>query len=268
MPYIVIMKTINCKFEHQQTLRYNSDTQHSCGLLWLIKNKIMNKILSFTTLLTVLFSNFAFSQNLNGRYEGAVTRDGSIQLVNFDFRYENGEQKGTYEIPEIGIYDTPIEEIVQKNDTLNIKFYYGNIFCFIDKNKEQITGISEHWLPKIRLHVKKTTTREKPYVREDISFNNGDIKLSGMIYHPRNALQDVSKYVVLLHGSGNQSRYAPYYISLGYSLSKNGIGVLLYDKRGTGKSEGDFENASMEDLAEDALAALHYLKNRTDIKFS
>lgn len=218
--------------------------------------------------LIVLCSNFTFSQNLNGRYEGAVTRDGSIQLVNFDFHYENDNQKGTYEIPEIGVYNVPIDNISLKNDTLNLKFYYGNIFCFIGSDKEQITGISEYWLPKLRLHVKKTTAPKKPYIREDITFYNGDLKLSGMVYHPRSKLQETSKYVVLVHGSGNQTRYAPYYISLGHLLSKKGVGVLLYDKRGTGASEGNFEKASMEDLAEDAFAALNYLKNRTDIKIS
>ena len=39
------------------------------------------------------------AQTLNGRYEGAVSRDGSIQLLNFELYTEEGIQKGTYEIP-------------------------------------------------------------------------------------------------------------------------------------------------------------------------
>ncbi len=93
-----------------------------------------------------------------------------------------------------------------------------------------------------------------------------DINLSGMLYNPKNRIGQAVDYVILVHGSGAQDRFSPYYISLGYSLAKNGFGVLLYDKRGTGLSSGNFESASMEDLANDALAALNYLKNRKDIK--
>jgi len=210
--------------------------------------------------------NSVYGQNLNGRFEGAVTRDGSVQLVNFDFYSEQGIKKGTYEIPENGSFDVPIDKIEIINDTINIKFYFGNFFCFLNENKNSLTGISEKWNPKIRLHVKKTPAREKPYIKETITFNNDDVKLSGMLYHPRNIIKNPVNYVILVHGSGAQDRFSPYYISLGYSLAKNGFGVLLYDKRGTGLSSGNFETSSMEELADDAVAALNYLKNRKDIK--
>ena len=201
-----------------------------------------------------------YGQNLNGRYEGAITRDGSIQLVNFEFYNEEGVQKGTYEIPESGLFDVPIDQMKMINDTLHLKFYYGNFFCFLTENKKGITGISEKWNPKLRLHVKRTQNKEKPYTQKNISFNNGDIQLSGMLYKPRIPLGATEKYVILVHGSGAQNRFSPYYISLAYALSKHGYGVLLFDKRGTGKSSGNFETASMKDLANDAAAAYDYLK--------
>jgi uncharacterized protein len=220
------------------------------------------------TFLIFLLVNFVYGQNLNGRFEGAVTRDGSVQLVNFDFYMEDGIQKGTYEIPENGSFDVHIDEIALINDTLNIKFYYGNFFCFISEDKASIAGVSEKWTPKIRLHVKKTIEKEKPYIKEEITFNNGEVTLSGMLYQPKNRTGQPVKYVILVHGSGAQDRFSPYYISLGYTLAKNGFGVLLYDKRGTGWSSGDFEISSMEDLADDAVAALNYLTKRDDIKIS
>lgn len=223
----------------------------------------MKKIVNIVLMLTMF--NYVHGQNLSGRFEGAVNRDGSIQLVNFNFYSEDGIQKGTYEIPEIGSFDVPIDKIELKNDTLNIKFYYGNFFCFLNETKDGITGISEKWNPKIRLHVKETPAREKPYIKEEITFNNANVKLSGMIYQPKNRVGRPVNYVILVHGSGAQDRFSPYYISLGYNLAKNGFGVLLYDKRGTGLSSGNFESSSMEDLADDAVAALNYLKNRKDI---
>lgn len=220
----------------------------------------------------ILIVNSIYSQNLNGRFEGAVTRDGSIQLVNFDFYNEKGVQKGTYEIPENGSFDVPIDVIRMVNDTLNIQFYFGNFFCFVSEDKKEITGISEKWNPKLRLHVKKTQLKKKPYTQRNILFNNGNIQLSGMLYKPKNVIRDTEKYIILVHGSGAQDRFSPYYISLAHTLSLNGFGVLLYDKRGTGKSSGNFETASMEDLANDAVAAYDYIKilnskNETEIGF-
>lgn len=218
-----------------------------------------------TSLLMFLIFNSVYGQNLDGRFEGAVTRDGSVQLVNFDFYVENGIQKGTYEIPENGSFDVPLNEIALKNDTLNIKFYFGNFFCFINENQDGITGVSEKWSPKIRLHVKKANKKEKPYIKEEITFINGDVTLAGMLYQPTSRIGQPVKYIVLVHGSGAQDRFSPYYISLGYNLAKNGFGVLLYDKRGTGKSTGDYKNTSIEKLADDAVAAFNYLSTKTNI---
>jgi pimeloyl-ACP methyl ester carboxylesterase len=87
-----------------------------------------------------------------------------------------------------------------------------------------------------------------------------------MLYEPRISTKETKKYVILVHGSGAQDRYSPYYISLAYALSNKGFGVLLYDKRGAGESSGNFETASIEDLAGDAVAAYHYLKTSEDLK--
>jgi pimeloyl-ACP methyl ester carboxylesterase len=88
-----------------------------------------------------------------------------------------------------------------------------------------------------------------------------------MIFKPKNITNPIP-YVILIHGSDYQDRNTPYYHSLGYALASNGIGVLLYDKRGCGKSTGNWEQSSFADLADDAVAALQFLKNREDLGIS
>ena len=51
-------------------------------------------------------------------------------------------------------------------------------------------------------------------------------------------------------------------------LSRNGIAVLRYDKRGVEKSGGEYFTATTQDFADDAEAALNYLKSRKDIDTS
>jgi pimeloyl-ACP methyl ester carboxylesterase len=55
------------------------------------------------------------------------------------------------------------------------------------------------------------------------------------------------------------------FLVLADHLTRNGIAVLRYDDRGVAGSTGDFAAATSEDFADDALAAVDFLKARPDI---
>jgi pimeloyl-ACP methyl ester carboxylesterase len=46
---------------------------------------------------------------------------------------------------------------------------------------------------------------------------------------------------------------------------RNGVGLLIYDKRGTGMSSGDWQRQSVDELAADVLAGVALLKRRKDV---
>ncbi len=70
--------------------------------------------------------------------------------------------------------------------------------------------------------------------------------------------------VVLVHGSGPETRWGTSrYIA--DRLARAGIAALIYDKRGSGASGGDWRTASFEDLARDALAGVDLLDARPGI---
>jgi pimeloyl-ACP methyl ester carboxylesterase len=69
--------------------------------------------------------------------------------------------------------------------------------------------------------------------------------------------------IVLVHGSGPEDR--DYVLPWARFLVRHGVAVLGYDKRGVGGSSGDWNNASFDDLAGDAIAAVQYLKTRPDV---
>src|SRR5215216_2527035 len=52
---------------------------------------------------------------------------------------------------------------------------------------------------------------------------------------------------------------------LGYLYAARGFAVLSYDKRGVGKSTGNWGEASFQDLADHAVAAARFLQARTDV---
>jgi uncharacterized protein len=108
---------------------------------------------------------------------------------------------------------------------------------------------------------KKTARKVNLYAEENVRYQNGLIQLSGKLLLPPTAGRHPA--IVLIHGSGPGDRYAALFVSM--LLRGKGIAVLGYDKRGVGESTGDWHLASLQDLADDAIAGVRFLKSRPDI---
>lgn len=100
-------------------------------------------------------------------------------------------------------------------------------------------------------------------VAEEVIFTNETVQLVGTLYKPDT--QTTYPALVVLHAANGGTRQFPFYQHLITHLPACGIAVLLFDRRGSGDSSGDFETASFETLAEDGNAAVNYLRTRNDI---
>ena len=107
----------------------------------------------------------------------------------------------------------------------------------------------------------RTAKRVEIETREDVRFTNRDVQLAGTLIAP--SAGGRCPAVVLVHGSGAENR--AYMLPWARFLVRRGIAVFGYDKRGVGESTGDWNAATYEDLAGDAVAAVEYLKTRRDI---
>lgn len=97
--------------------------------------------------------------------------------------------------------------------------------------------------------------------RQDVRFSNGNVQLAGTLISPSTGAKHPA--IILVHGSGPQNRES--ILPFARFLIRRGMAVLSYDKRGVGGSTGDWNTASYDDLAGDAVAAFGYLKQRRDI---
>jgi pimeloyl-ACP methyl ester carboxylesterase len=84
--------------------------------------------------------------------------------------------------------------------------------------------------------------------------------LKGDLYIP--ASKGPHPAVVFVHGSGASTRSVAFFTTYFLQL---GIAVLTFDKQGAGESEGDWETASFDELADDVIAGIHFLKKQNNI---
>jgi dienelactone hydrolase len=102
----------------------------------------------------------------------------------------------------------------------------------------------------------------------DVTFRNEaqDLNLTGMLFIPEG--EGPFPAVVMIHGAGTSERDNTWYLTPANYLQKNGVLVLLPDKRGSVGSEGDWRTSSYEDLATDTVAAVEFLKTQNMVKVS
>lgn len=102
----------------------------------------------------------------------------------------------------------------------------------------------------------------------DVRYANGDIQLAAELMLPEKGTPQSVPAVVLIQGSGSSDRSNEWARKIGQVFVDRGIAVLLTDKRGSGKSQGDWRTAGFDELAEDALAGVRFLKTRPEIDTS
>lgn len=102
--------------------------------------------------------------------------------------------------------------------------------------------------------------RVMPHKREAVSFNSNGRTLRGDLYLPdRNGKFPV---VAFAQGSGPSTRGVAFFTTYFLQL---GVGVLTFDKQGAGESEGDWETASFDELSDDIVAGINFLRSRPEI---
>src|SRR3984893_455812 len=114
------------------------------------------------------------------------------------------------------------------------------------------------------MEVAMSSSRDQFYRTEDALLSNGALRLAGTLYLPTTREQHAA--VVLIHGSGPETRDGGGHLKdVAVSFATRGIACLTYDKRGVGASQGDWMLATLDDLADDAVAGFDTLAERAEI---
>jgi pimeloyl-ACP methyl ester carboxylesterase len=134
--------------------------------------------------------------------------------------------------------------------------------------------LNESQIPKPSMAKTRPQTPKPPfdYTIEEVEYNNADntVRYGATLTTPKNKTSFPT--VILISGSGSQDRdgtmlgHKLYWVLADY-LTKNGIGVLRVDDRGTGVSTlgPDPKSLTSADFANDVAASVGFLLSRKEI---
>ena len=240
----------------------------------------------FITLFIAFTFSFTNAQQITGSWNGALKiPSGQINII-FNIGNEDGNYQVAMDIPTQNVKGMKAGSATldEKKVTVNFEMiksvYVGEL-----SSDSTITGewqqngfkfplvfsrnVSGNTGPKRP----QTPQQPCPYSEKKVRFENrkAEVTLGGTLTIPHG--NGSFPAVVLVSGSGPQNRdselfgHKPFAVIADY-LSRNGIAVLRYDDRGVGTSTGDFAKATTYDFAEDAAAALEYLRKEDKVRHS
>ena len=122
------------------------------------------------------------------------------------------------------------------------------------------------WIRFIALVTVVQCGQAASFPQHELEFESESVTLSGTLVLP--AAEDPHSVVVFVHGSGPQTRN----LWIAEKFASPGVAAFVYDKRGVGKSGGEYESQqsvsekNIHLLANDAVAAIEQLKRHSLVK--
>lgn len=248
------------------------------------KHKSYKTMKKFFAVLLV-FISFAILRAqpvVEGDWGGGIKIMGQELEIVTHFKQGDAGISGTIDIPPQGAYGLKLSNFIHLHPDFSFELNVPNGLAKFDGHfsGDSLTGKflqagieGMFYLTRSApVTPKKETeeTKEKlPYKEEEVSFKNGENTFSGTLTVPE--YQGKHPAVVMITGSGAQNRdeelfgFKPFRIIADH-LTRNGIAVLRYDDRGTGKSTGKkVSESTTEEFAYDVIEAVKYLQTRKDI---
>lgn len=224
------------------------------------------------------------TKNFTSYWEGNLKISAiSLRLVLKIYKNDDGSIGAFMDSPDQSANNIPVGTITLTDDSLkfSVPSIRGSYAGKLEKDSMVAVGKWTQMNMSLPLNLKKvekltgvkrpqTPRGPFPYKSEDVTFENpaANIQLAGTLTFPNG--EGKFPAVVMVTGSGPQDRdetifnHKPFWVIADY-LTRKGIAVLRYDDRGTAKSKGNFASATSADFTTDAIAAVEYLKTRSEI---
>jgi len=222
-----------------------------------------NSILALAFLLGLVVSSSAAQRSIEGHWEGVMVREGAELPISFDFTNGATGLTASFNSPTQKAMGIPLRNVSYTAPKVHFELVGDattNVFDG-EVTVDTIAGQFREGDAMGTFSIRRVTAKPPTFKQEEVSFRNGDVTLSGTLLLPLTEVPYPA--VVFLHGAGSEGRYGARFLA--EYFTRYGIAALIYDKRGVGKSTGDWKRSDFTDLAGDAIAGIHFLQERREI---
>jgi pimeloyl-ACP methyl ester carboxylesterase len=214
-----------------------------------------------------------------GAWSGTLEAGPQKLAIVVNISIKDGKLSATLDSPDQGAVGIPIDSVAVDGSRIRFAIQSATLSYEGSLTAGKIEGTFtqagqkfplafERAKPKTVARRPQYPTLPLPYDAEEVLVTNGAIQLAGTFTHPRQAGPFTA--ILLVTGSGPQDRdetvfdQKPFLVISDY-LTRAGYAVLRLDDRGTAKSTGDFHASGLAEFTGDALAAVAWLKARSDV---
>lgn len=199
-----------------------------------------------------------------GKYSGLFKKGNFEDSITIDIERDSTNWKVFFSSLQQNANRIPFREVGVNGDSINFKLQ-SDFYTYLFKNKwenntSEIRGTLTVDTVEIQYNLFKTLADKKVLSTEDISYESNGLKLNGTIFYPA---KGNNMGLIIVTSSGNSDRSASR--AEAQLFAKRGFTTFIYDKRGTGISEGNWPKASIEELASDDINAIKRFSEKTTI---
>ncbi len=196
----------------------------------------------------------------SGEWRGHWARAGDTMAVTMHVQREpsSGRYTATFDAERLRVSGIPFDTVrveVCCNVTMTLRGDRTTTSFAGTLRGDSLFGTLREGASQGRFAFARSKTARPLFDEREIAFANGSVNLAGSLILPLRG--DSLPAVVFLHGSGAEGRWASRFLAT--QLASHGIAALIFDKRGVGRSSGDWRQATLDDLASDASAAVAML---------
>ena len=193
-----------------------------------------------------------------GRWVGEMEREGKTADLAVEIATrEGGGLRGSFTSRRQRVMEYPLDTVDVRGNTIRMVLGGGDVVFEGELAEPRIQGTLTQQDGHGTFVLRRSEDEPAPYAATEVRFRNGDVTLAGSLYVPLG--EGPFPAVVFLHGAGPEIRWGASRFFADH-LARHGIAALIYDKRGTGQSTGDWRTADLEDLADDLLAGVALLR--------
>lgn len=202
--------------------------------------------------LTILVAQSA-PVSLEGHWEGAVNRLGSVQTFSIDF---SDNTHATMDIPDRSRHGDFIEGVAFDGKVLQFRSRLGHFRTQFHAEIDEFTGESLEgtWNPPVQIHFKRAPMRAHRYRAIPFKVRGATRQISGELLLP---VRDGKFPAIAITQPGDVTKpRSAYYFSHAVELAERGIACAIYDK---------VESEDILDQASNLQDVLKWLRGRSDV---